>query len=242
VAAAADRPAGPDFHLEEQALNKASDDLFAARDPRAVIGIDEAGRGPWAGPVTAAAAWIHPEIIPALPPGLDDSKALTARRRAQIWTELQHLAATPAKFRISVASVDAETIDRIGILAATFRAMEQALSGLDFHDHALHLLVDGSLAPPFAELRHRQALSVQPIVKGDSRSLSIAAASVAAKETRDAIMRELDRNWPEYGFGKNMGYGTRSHADNLVKNGPCPQHRLSFRPVARAARAHGYTR
>ncbi|XDZ65644.1 ribonuclease HII [Alphaproteobacteria bacterium LSUCC0684] len=242
MAGKADRLSGPDFHLEEQALGDPGEDLFAAALPKMVIGIDEAGRGPWAGPVTAAAAWINPESAGDLPAGLNDSKTLSAKKRAALWRGLQELAENPAMFRVHVSSVDAATIDQMGILPATFRAMETALSGLGFMEKNLHVLVDGSLAPPFPVVRSAQSLTVQPVVKGDSRSLSIAAASIAAKETRDAIMRELDQSWPQYGWRKNMGYGTLPHAETLASQGPCLHHRLTFRPVARAAARHGYTR
>ena len=232
----------PDFDLEHQALRGEGPDLFVSQKPKMVVGIDEAGRGPWAGPVTAAAAWIHPEYVAELPPGLNDSKTISAGKRAALWEKLQLLAENPEIFRIHVASVDAAGIDQMGILPATFHAMELALSGLSPDEHDLHVLVDGSLAPPFPTLRLRQKLTVQPVVKGDSRSLSIAAASIAAKQTRDTIMMELDRSWPQYGWRKNMGYGTRPHAETLTQEGPCPHHRLSFRPVARAAATHGYTR
>jgi len=242
VAAKADRSGKPDFDLEHEALSLNNQDLFAPQAPKVVVGIDEAGRGPWAGPVTAAAAWIHPEYVGDLPIGLNDSKTISPKKRASLWEALQVLAENPEIFRVHVSSVDAVDIDRMGILPATFHAMEMALSGLDLVGHDLHVLVDGSLAPPFSSLSLRQSLRVQPVVKGDSRSLSIAAASIAAKQTRDAIMLELDRAWPQYGWRNNMGYGTQPHAETLAEKGPCPHHRFSFRPVARAAAAHGYTR
>jgi len=242
VAGKADRLAGPDFHLEEHALASPGEDLFAASSQKMVIGIDEAGRGPWAGPVTAAAAWINPDALGDLPAGLNDSKTLSAKKRAALWDELQRLAENQTIFRVHVSSIDAMAIDQMGILPATFQAMEKALSSLGFTDEDLHILVDGSLAPPFSGLHRHQSLAVQPVVKGDSRSLSIAAASIAAKETRDAIMRELDQSWPQYGWRKNMGYGTSFHAETLAYQGPCLHHRLTFRPVARAAALHGYTR
>ena len=232
----------PDFDLEHQALKDGDGDLFSTQKPKMVVGIDEAGRGPWAGPVTAAAAWIHPEYVAELPPGLNDSKTISPKKRAALWEKLQLLAEKPEIFCIHVSSVDAARIDQMGILRATFHAMETALAGLSPDEHDLHVLVDGSLAPPFPTLCLRQNLTVQPVVKGDSRSLSIAAASIAAKQTRDAIMTELDRAWPQYEWRKNMGYGTRPHAETLAEEGPSPHHRLSFRPVARAAAAHGYTR
>lgn len=229
----------PDFSHERALLNGGGD-LFASPNLH-VIGIDEAGRGPWAGPVTAGAAWINPDVIALLPAGIDDSKRLNPARRAALWEQLQRLAEDAAVLRVATASTAAEVIDEQGILSATFAAMEAAALGLELDDAPLHALVDGTLTPRFAALAG-QGLMVTPLPKGDQRSLSIAVAAIAAKQTRDAEMIALDAEFPGYGWKDNMGYGTRDHAEALTKQGPSPQHRLSFRPVAAAASAHGYTR
>ena len=232
---------GPDFSLETALLNEAPADLFAAAAP-VVIGIDEAGRGPWAGPVMAGAAWINPDCLDRLPRGIDDSKKLTSSRRQQLNHELQLLAEDKAALRLATAAVSAADIDAMGILPATFAAMEAAVMKLGLDDAPLALLVDGNLTPPFATISRQQALTVTPLVKGDGRALSIAIAALAAKEARDNTMRQLDAICPGYGWACNMGYGTRDHADALAKQGPTPYHRLTFRPVAKVADARGYTR
>ncbi|MGC6485575.1 MAG: ribonuclease HII [Candidatus Puniceispirillales bacterium] len=241
MAARAETRGGPDFALEQSLLAATPADLFATT-PLQVIGIDEAGRGPWAGPVVAGAAWINPDHLKALPAGIDDSKRLTPGRRQELLAGLTSLAENPEILRFATASVSAAAIDERGILPATFDAMEAAAIEIAATSDSLALIVDGHLAPPFADLARRQTITVMPVVKGDQRALSIAIAALAAKEARDAEMRQLDKAFPGYGWASNMGYGTRDHADALAKQGPTPQHRLSFRPVARAAEAHGYTR
>ena len=242
-------PAAPDFSLEHNVLNHA-DDLFAAAC-RTVIGIDEAGRGPWAGPVTAAAVWINPDALDQLPQGLNDSKKMSAQSRAHLFALLSALPSDV--FCAQVVSLSAAVIDADGILPATFQAMDDAASRLISAMDSLHsdtaqtgltVLVDGNLAPPFPSLsRHPLAhLTVKPIVKGDARSLSIAAASIMAKETRDALMTALDQDHPGYGWASNKGYGTADHSAALAKQGPTQHHRLSYKPVAQLADAMGYTR
>ncbi len=242
-------PAKPDFTLERDALDHPLD-LFAASSLR-VIGIDEAGRGPWAGPVTAAAAWINPDALDALPPGLNDSKKLSASKRAALFHDL---AALPASvFCYAVASRDAAAIDENGILSETFRAMDKAATDLvsiwyrsaEYETAAaLHLLVDGNLTPPFPGLGRviPASIRVTPLIKGDARSLSIAAASIMAKETRDQLMKNLDDAHPGYGWARNMGYGTADHRAGLATQGPTHHHRLSYKPVAAIAAEKGYTR
>ena len=232
---------GPDFSLETALLNNAPADLFAAAAPM-VIGIDEAGRGPWAGPVMAGAAWINPDCLDRLPRGIDDSKKLSPPRRQQLHQDLQHLAEDRAVLRLATAAVSAAEIDAMGILSATFAAMEAAVVKLGLEDGPLALLVDGNLTPPFPMISRQQPVAVTPLVRGDGRALSIAIAALAAKEARDEEMRQLDAICPGYGWASNMGYGTRDHADALAKQGPTPYHRLSFRPVAKVADAKGYTR
>ena len=222
---------GPDFSLEQAALAHRPD-LFASAD-RIVIGVDEAGRGPWAGPVTAAAAWIDPDHHQSLPSGLNDSKKLTAAKRQTLFQALQ---TDRERVQANVASASVETIDRLGILKATFSAMDDAATALLQHhdpDIDVVVLVDGNLSPPFQRLTALLARPpvIQPIIKGDSRSLSIAAASIMAKEIRDAIMVELDHQWPGYGWAENKGYGTAAHQSALAKQGVTPHHRRSFKPI-----------
>ena len=239
---------GPDFQLETAALNSRLD-LFAPTTMPIILGFDEAGRGPWAGPVTAAAAWINPDAVEKLPTGLNDSKKLTRIKRTQLFADLKKLAEDGDVFRCAVVSIDAEEIDQRGILPSTFHAMDMAALALmaasSFgQDDQLHMLVDGNLAPSFDQVRARQnhPIAITPVVKGDGRSLSIAAASIMAKETRDMLMEQLDLEFPNYGWASNMGYGTKDHQAALAKQGPTQHHRLTFKPVAAAAAKFGYTR
>jgi ribonuclease HII len=187
--------------------------VLAARYGTPVAGLDEAGRGPWAGPVVAAAV-IWPEGFSLA--GLTDSKALTPARRAALYDHL--VAAVP--FGIGVASV--MEIDQFNILRATERAMARALAALP--QPVAAALVDGSWAMPLP-------VPVATVVGGDGRCLSIAAASVIAKVTRDRMMAALDVDYPGYGWASNAGYGVPAHAEALRRLGPSPQHRRSFKPV-----------
>jgi ribonuclease HII len=190
-----------------------------------VVGIDEAGRGPWAGPVTAAAAWLSPNHFDCLPDGLDDSKKLSRIKRKRIFADLQ---SSPHEF--VVVSAPVSMIDEIGILKATFWAMREAAQSLQAKltslgcGHVDLCLVDGNLTPDLG-------LPARAIVKGDMLSCSIAAASVIAKETRDHLMVELAGAQDIYGWQRNMGYGTRDHAAALQANGVSPHHRRSFAPI-----------
>lgn len=195
---------GPDFTIELQAMREGS---------KLVAGIDEAGRGPWAGPVVAAAVVLDPTSIPD---GLNDSKRLTEARREALFAPIM----ASAKVGIGIAEV--ERIDRDNILQATFWAMAQALEQIDGVALAL---VDGNRAP-------KLPCPVQTIVAGDARSLSIAAASIIAKVTRDRIMLAHDATYPLYGFARHKGYGTAQHQEALKRLGPTPLHRRSFAPVA----------
>ena len=190
-----------------------------------VIGVDEAGRGPWAGPVVAAAFWINPIALDMMPAGLTDSKKLSALARAKIEAELL---AQPHVF--GVGSVSAENIDELGLLPATFKAMDRAVGALmaQFSHPVAAILVDGNLKP---DLPSANGAEIETIIKGDAKSLSIAAASIMAKEDRDRQMCELDKLYPEYGFAGHKGYGTKAHRQALELYGPCPQHRRSFRPI-----------
>ena len=180
-----------------------------------VCGIDEAGRGPWAGPVVAAAVILDPNNIPS---GLNDSKKLPEERREKLF------AAIMASARVGVGIGDEARIDRDNILATTLWAMAEAVRTLTEAPH--FALVDGNRAP-------KLACPVQTIVAGDTRSLSIAAASIIAKVTRDRLMTELDRKFPGYGFARHKGYGTAAHQAALLELGPCLHHRKSFAPVAK---------
>ena len=179
-----------------------------------VAGVDEVGRGPLAGPVMAAAVVLDPAHIPE---GLNDSKKLSARRRATLCAELEATAA------VSVGLASVAEIDQINILRATYLAMTRAVAGLPFKpDHAL---IDGNFVP------HGLAIPATALVKGDTRSLSIAAASIVAKTRRDALMVDLAQHNPGYEWEKNKGYPTKAHKLALADLGVTPHHRRSFRPV-----------
>ena len=227
----------PDFTLEAAAHRrmKQKDEAVSCQ----VIGIDEAGRGPWAGPVVAAACVIGPGHLAALPGGIDDSKRLSSKRRHEIYDRLQVLAETPEKFAFEVASIEAAEIDRRGILTATFDAMQNAASALirkTPRGQAMTMLIDGNLTPPL--IIDSEDVEIMAVVKGDQCSLSIAAAGIIAKVTRDAMMVLLDADHPAYGWVKNKGYGTATHRHAIDRFGITPQHRRSFKPIAAAA----YTR
>lgn len=189
---------------------------------RVLAGVDEAGRGPLAGPVVAAAVvlpatWLEAGL-PADLRGLNDSKQLTETQREAFFARLT---ACP-EIQHGIASVEPPEIDRVNILRATHQAMVAALASLAPSPE--HVLVDGL---PVAVLRWPQTA----LVKGDSRSYSIAAASVLAKVTRDRQMLEYDRHYPAYGFARHKGYPTPEHLGALRRHGPCPIHRRSFAPV-----------
>lgn len=183
---------------------------------RCVCGIDEAGRGPLAGPVVAAAV-----VLPAgyELPGLNDSKKLTAKQRERLFEALM----ADDRVQKSVAQASVEEIDRLNILYATHLAMRRAAEGLPAP--ADFCLIDGLAVPNFP-------LPSQNLVKGDARCLSIAAASILAKVTRDRYMAELDALFPQYGFARHAGYGTAAHLKALREYGVTVHHRRSFAPVA----------
>jgi ribonuclease HII len=187
-----------------------------------IAGVDEAGRGPLAGPVVAAAAILPTKWAEAGLPhelqGLNDSKQLTAAQREQFSTYL--IACGEVHF--AIGQVGAGQIDAINILRATHRAMNDALAQL--RPAPDHVLVDGR---PVKTMFIPQTA----IVQGDARSYSIAAASVLAKVARDHLMLEFDRQWPKYGFAEHKGYGTAQHLAAIVAHGPCPIHRRSFAPL-----------
>ncbi len=202
---------------EEERLKRLSLYEDEAREEgfRTIAGVDEAGRGPLAGPVVAAAC-ILPEGL--LVEGVDDSKKLTPRQRMELY---QRLTQDPS-IVYGIGIVDAILIDQINILQATFRAMILAVEALptkpDF------ILVDGSQVPKFA-------IPYRALVKGDSLSQSIAAASIIAKHTRDQMMADYHAQWPHYGFDSHKGYGTQQHLLAIQMHGACPIHRMSFYPL-----------
>lgn len=179
-----------------------------------VCGIDEAGRGPWAGPVVAAAVILDPARIPD---GLDDSKKITPDRREALFDPIM------ASAQVGVGIAEVDRIDRDNILQATLWAMAEAVRGLATPPRLA--LVDGNRAPALG-------CDVRMVVGGDATSLSIAAASIIAKVTRDRLMVALDRAYPHYGFARHKGYGTAAHRASLDRHGPCPQHRRNFAPIA----------
>lgn len=181
---------------------------------RAVAGIDEAGRGPLAGPVVAAAV-ILPEAFDL--PGLNDSKQLSAKKRNQLYPLIHEQA-----LAVGIGVGRAEEIDEINILQATLKGMSRAVGRLPLSPD--YLLVDGITPVPIG-------IEQKTLKKGDSRSLSIAAASVIAKVVRDRIMVTYDRLFPEYGFAGHKGYGSQKHRDAVAKYGPCACHRRTFAGV-----------
>jgi ribonuclease HII len=184
-----------------------------SRGHRRIAGVDEAGRGPLAGPVVAAAV-ILPRDRPDL--DLDDSKRLTPRRR-----RLAYDAIYQGAVAVGIGIVDALEIDRLNILNASFQAMAMAVANLVPAPDLV--LVDGPFSiPPLAAAQ-------APIVGGDARSASIAAASIVAKVTRDRLMARYDLDYPQFGFAAHKGYPTRAHRSAIERHGPCPIHRLSFR-------------
>lgn len=179
-----------------------------------VAGVDEVGRGPLAGPVTAAAVILNPDDIPA---GLNDSKKLTAARRAVLFGEIM------TRATVCVAHASVAEIDSLNILRASHLAMERAVAGLAIAPQ--HLLIDGNLIP------RGLTIGATAIVKGDAKSLSIAAASIVAKVTRDRLMHDLSVQFPGYGWAENAGYPTKQHLAALLNLGVTPWHRQSFKPV-----------
>lgn len=191
-------------------------DLTFVADPT-VAGVDEAGRGPLAGPVVAAAVILHPDHPIE---GLRDSKKLSARRRERLAAEIRERA-----LAFAVASASVEEIDRLNILRATLLAMTRAIEGLD--PRPRHVRIDGNRAPRLDGMR------VETVIGGDDQDPAIAAASILAKTVRDGLMLQYAEQFPAYGFERHMGYGTAVHMAALREHGPCEIHRRSFAPVAR---------
>ena len=182
-----------------------------------VAGIDEAGRGPLAGPVFAAAVILDGARIPK---GLNDSKVLTPEQREIAFDKIMARA-----LAVGVGSCDIQEIDTLNILGATMLAMRRAVDALSITP--ILAIVDGNRAPALL-------CPVETLVDGDAKSMSIAAASIVAKVLRDRVMRELDLEHPRYNWAQNKGYGTRDHLDALEALGPTVHHRMSFAPVAHA--------
>jgi ribonuclease HII len=197
-------PSGPDSTFEEDLIS---------RGALCVAGVDEVGRGPLAGPVTAAAVILDPANIPD---GLNDSKMLSRKKREALEPLIF------ANAEVSIAHATVEEIDEINILRASHLAMERAIAGLGRVDHAL---IDGNMIP------RGLIIPATTIIKGDARSLSIAAASIVAKICRDRIMVGLAQQYPGYGWDTNAGYGSKSHISALHRLGVTPHHRRSFKPV-----------
>ncbi|MFZ4541373.1 MAG: ribonuclease HII [Rickettsiales bacterium] len=184
--------------------------------PARVCGVDEAGRGPWAGPVVAAAVMLGAQD--RIPSGLNDSKKLKHAAREALFTQL-----LAANITHGIGIATAEEIDTLNIWGATQLAMCRAVSGLQIAPDIA--LIDGKLHPK------GMACETRPIIGGDGISLSIAAASILAKVTRDRMMAEYAQDYPQYGFEKHVGYGTKQHQEALAAHGPCPLHRTSYAPI-----------
>lgn len=184
---------------------------------RCVVGIDEVGRGPIAGPVVAAAVILDLENIPA---GLGDSKTISAKRREDIYEQILKSSV------VAIAQVPHSEIDIINIRQATLQSMIRAFHGLARQPDIA--LVDGNDPPSLP-------CEVRTIVKGDAKIASIAAASIVAKVTRDRMMQQIAQHYPVYGFERNAGYGTAEHLAALAEHGPCPYHRMSFAPLRQSS-------
>jgi ribonuclease HII len=191
--------------------------------PGFVAGVDEAGRGPLAGPVVAAAVILDPRRRIR---GVRDSKVLSAEEREALAVKIKRSAIAWA-----IAWADVDEIDALNILEATYLAMRRALLGL--HTYPAHVMVDGNRCPSFADLPFK--CTYEAIVDGDALRTCIGAASILAKTARDEMMTRLDALYPQYGFASHKGYGTPQHYQALTQYGPCPIHRRSFAPVRLAA-------
>lgn len=197
-----------------------------------IVGVDEAGRGPWAGPVTAAAVVLGPDAFQALAGRVQDSKALTVKRREALVPVIKDQA-----LGWGLGWSDVDEIDRLGILKATFFAMQRAVLALlqnqaqQLKPGGLEFVVDGSLHPARYLGEEHWPWSTRTMVKADAQQPEVAAASILAKTARDAHMALLAQSHPGFGFETHAGYGTRQHQEALQRLGPSPVHRRSFRPV-----------
>lgn len=201
---------GQKIHMPKQV----PDWSFEAHYDGPVCGVDEAGRGPLSGPVVAAAVILDPANIPN---GLNDSKALSEKKREHLLNVIMDTAI------VGIGCSEPEEIDRINVLMASMVAMQRAVSALG--QTPVAALIDGNRVPDLA-------ISAQAIVKGDAKSLSIAAASIVAKVTRDQLMKCASLRYPAYGFAGHKGYPTKAHRQALAEIGPTPIHRFSYKPVA----------
>jgi ribonuclease HII len=196
----------PDYKIERRLLLK---------DGAHVAGVDEVGRGPLAGPVTAAAVILNPTDLPK---GVDDSKALSAAERERLFDIILSKALS-----VAIAFASAAEIDALNIRGATLTAMKRAVNGLSLRP--AFALIDGCDKPDGL------CCTGRAIIKGDASCLSIAAASIIAKVARDRMMIRMDAHYPDYGFARHVGYGTKFHIEALARCGPTPIHRLSFAPL-----------
>jgi len=183
-----------------------------------IAGVDEAGRGPWAGPVVAAAVILNPAALGTLG-GINDSKKIPEKKREMLFDVVRDACTAYA-----IAEISHLAIDKTDILSATMLAMANAVAGLKSSPQVI--LVDGISKPPV------EGVKIETIIGGDAKSLSIAAASILAKVHRDNLMRNYSGMYPQYGFDKHKGYGTAAHIKALDEFGVCPIHRLTYKPVA----------
>jgi len=200
----------PDFKIEE-----------SCSVPGLIFGFDEAGRGPWCGPVVAACVcWPGKKIDPELAMAINDSKKLSASKREALFPKIINSDAL-----VGIGQASAEEIDEINILQASFLAMRRAMEQVQIKGYTpAFALIDGNKLPGWD-------LPMRAIIGGDAKSLSIAAASIVAKVTRDHIMADLAKQYPEYGWDRNAGYGTREHQEALLKFGVTPHHRKTYAPI-----------
>ncbi len=202
-------------------LDLAKEKSLFSQGYRIIAGVDEAGRGPLCGPVVAAAVALGEDFV--ITPDLEkvaDSKKLSAKRREQLFAHIKEHA-----LAVEISVVSNLVIDRINILQASFLAMKNAVAKLSMQPD--FVLVDGHMKIPKFDLAQ------EAIIDGDAQIFAIAAASIIAKVSRDYLMTEFDKEYPQYGFAKHKGYGTKAHLEALTEYGPCPIHRASFAPVAK---------
>ena len=224
----------PNLNLEKKYLTKNKFNYF--------IGIDEVGRGSWAGPIVACSCWINPKKFNELPFDINDSKKLTENQRNQIYKKTQNLALR------GVAVASSLEIEKYGLTNSNNLAINRSLYCLlktIFHNHKLKgklnffVFIDGNIIPNFEMFKKEKSNllvlpyhNIRSIIKGDQKILSISLASIIAKVTRDSIMIEYDKKYPQYNFFKNKGYGTKDHRNKIKKSGICNIHRKNFKPMS----------